>query len=97
MMFYYTFKNGDNVKSICETLNKCGFTCSHFTCAYEYAKGIATVGHCCDNDYSIIECKQYVLLDEGMMSKDPRIGWIEPYRYEVKNLDEFFDKCNNLA
>ena len=32
-----------------------------------------------------------------MMDKDPRFGWVEPYRKEVKNVQEFLAKCRELA
>ena len=98
-MYYYTFKYDSlyTREYVCEMLECYGFTKDKFCCELKDSKGIGLVFHCVDDSCSIVKCRKYVLLSEHMMSKDPTIGWVEPYRKEVKNLQEFLDICSNLA
>lgn len=95
-MYYYTFNN--DIEQVCSALNSYGFTKDRwFCCENKDAKGIGLVLYSADDNCSIVKCKKYVLLSESMMNKDPRFGWVEPYRKEVKNIQEFLDICRNLA
>lgn len=94
-MYYYTFNN--DIEQVCNALNSHGFTKDRWSCEDKDAKGIGLVTHSADDDCNIVMCKKYALLSESMMDKDPRFGWVEPYRKEVKNVQEFLDKCRELA
>ena len=97
-MYYYTFKY-DSLHTreyVCEVLSSYGFTKDKWSCEDKDAKGIGLVTYSADDNCSIVKCKKYVLLSESMMNKDPRFGWVEPYRKEVKNLQEFLNICRNL-
>ena len=94
-MYYYTFNN--DIEQVCNVLNSYGFTKDRWSCEDKDAKGIGLVTYSADDTCSIVKCNKYALLSESMMSKDPIIGWVEPYRKEVKNVQEFLNICSNLA
>lgn len=94
-MYYYTFNN--DVEQVCNALNSYGFNKDRWSCEDKDAKGIGLVSYSAGDNCSIMKIKKYVLLSECMMSKGPSIGWVEPYRKEVKNVQEFLDICSNLA
>lgn len=94
-MYYYTFNN--NIEQVCNALNSYGFTKDRWSCEDKDAKGIGLVLYCADDDCSVVKCKKYVLLSESMMSKDPHIGWVEPYREKVEELSDFLNKASELA
>ena len=94
-MYYYTFNN--DIEQVCNALNSYGFTKDRWSYEDKDAKGIGLVLNSVDDSFSVVKCKKYVLLSESMMGIDPRFTWCEPYRKEVKNVQEFLDKCRELA
>lgn len=94
-MYYYTFNN--DIEQVCNVLNSYGFTKDRWSCEDKDAKGIGLVTYSADDTCSIVKCKKYALLSERMMDKNPCFGWVEPYRKEVKNVQEFLNICSNLA
>ena len=92
-MYYYTFKDNDIREQVCNSLISYGFIKCKYSCELEDSKGIGTCGYGTD----ISKCLKYVLLSESMMDKNPRYGWVEPYRTEIKSLEEFLSKCKDLV
>lgn len=89
-MYYYTFKDDSELtrENVVKTLESLGYTKSKRSCNLKDAKGIALY-------FSYDKGKQYIFLSENMMYS--RIGWVEPYRKEVKELTDFYNVCRDLA
>lgn len=96
-MYYYTFKDDNELtrENVVKTLESLGYTKSEYSCNFEEVKGIAIYVSCFGDN--VIKVKKYIFLSEYMMSKNPRIGWVEPYRKEVKELIDFYNVCRDLA
>ena len=92
---YYIFNN--DIEQVCNALNSYGFTKGKWSCEDKDAKAIALVTHSADDNGNVVKCKKYVLLSKSMMGIDPRFSWVEPYRKEVKNVQEFLAKCKELV
>ncbi len=98
-MYYYTFKDDSELtrENVAKTLESLGYKNSKYSCKLKDAKGIA-LSYCgVDSKGDFIKEKHYIFLSENMMSKDPCIGWVEPYRKEVKELIHFYNACRDLA
>ena len=91
-MYYYTFKDDSELTrdNVVKTLESLGYKKNKFSCNLKDAKGIALY-------FSYDEGKHYIFLSENMMNPDPRFGWVEPYRKEVKELMDFYNVCRDLA
>ena len=89
-MYYYTFKDDSELTrdNVVKTLESLGYKKSEYSCNLKDSKGIAI-------SFSYDKGKHYIFLSENMMN--PRIGWVEPYRKEVKELTDFYNVCRDLA
>ena len=96
-MYYYTFKDDSELtrENVVKTLESLGYKNSEYSCNLKDAKGVAL--YIFHGEGNIIKEKKYIFLSEYMMSKNPRIGWVEPYRKEVKELTDFYNVCRDLA
>ena len=98
-MYYYTFKDDSELTrdNVAKFLERLGYKKSRFSCDIKIAKGIGLSFHHIDSECNLVKEKEYIFLSEDMMSKNPRIGWVEPYRKEVKELIHFYNVCRELA
>jgi len=90
-MCYYVFKDDSEhtKEQVISALESRGYIKSEHSCEFKNMKGIGLFV----NKWE----KVYIFFSEHMMCKDPRIGWVEPYREKVEELSDFLNKASELA
>ena len=90
-MYYYVFKDDSQHtrEQVIAALESRGYTKSEYSCEFKDMKGIGLFV----NKWE----KVYIFFNDYMMSKDPHIGWVEPYREKVEELSDFLNKASELA
>ena len=86
-MYYYVFKDVASELYIVDCLSNIGYSKSEYSCGIGRMKAIAL------DSYD----GKYIFLNEVMMDPDPTIGWIEPYRKKINNIEEFLQKAEEIV